>query len=308
MMYCKHCGASLESATKFCTACGKSVQEEPERSSLPAEPKSHASLWFKSLLLLIALIIGTFLTTTLLTEDVTDTVKDQLQAIRNGQITEAYYAFASKKFQETTSLEAFSDFMKKHSAFSESKSIHFKERNVNDDIGTLEGTITAHNDKKIQVEYKLIKESEKWKILSIRIEDLTNVSTSNSPKNQKRPPQPTQLNPASLLSFNQFVLSNTFSPSGIVGPSSTLFKVDSGDIYLNLHVTGADTKSKIRVIFKHIDSQSTLNPITTHAVNDGDSILSFVFSPPEQGWPKGNYRIQASSANGVKGSFDFHVE
>lgn len=287
-MYCKHCGKEIE------------TQETIAPGHQQAATKKTSPLWFKTLLGAVVLIFVALLIKTFLTEDLTDTVEGQLKAIKQGNFAEAYYAFSSKKFQEATSLEAFMDFIKKYPAFSENKSIQFKERNVNNDVGTLDGVMTTNHDKKILVEYKLVKELDQWKILSIRLEHAAKNSHDQTGK-------PSRSNVGSLK-FSQLVLGNTLSPLGLVKAPAHTFKANSGDIYLNLYITEAVAGTPIRVNFEHLDSHSSLNPATTRTSNEGDAILSFVFSPPKNSWPKGSYRIEASAANEIKKSVEFTVE
>jgi len=292
----------------YCKHCGKDTEEPVTSTDLPVETKKTMPLWFKSLLGLVALTISALLLNTFLAEDLTDTVKSQLKAIRQGDVAEAYYAFSARKFQEATSLEAFNEFIKKHPAFSENKSIQFKERNVNNDVGTLESVMITNHDKKMLVEYKLIKESDKWKILSIRLEDTGKSSVIEGDNTHKQVAKLDQSGQINSLKFSQFVLGNSLSPLGLVKIPTHRFKADSGDIYLNLYVTDAVAGSPIQVFFEHLDSHSALKPVTTRTASDGEAILSFVFSPPKGSWPNGNYRIKASSTNEVKESVEFKVD
>lgn len=291
-MYCKHCGKEIE------------TQETVAPDHQKTTTKKTSPLWFKTLLSAVALVFFTILIMTFLTEDLTDTVEGQLKAIKQGNLAEAYYAFSSKKFQQATNLEAFKDFIKKYPAFSENKSIQFKERNVNNDLGTLDGVMTTNQDKKTPVEYKLVKESDQWKILSIRLEHTDKPSARNN-NDQIGKTSPSDVG---SLKFNQLVLGNTLSPLGLVKTPAHTFKTNSGDIYLNLYITEAVAGTPIRVNFEHLDSHSSLNPATTRTSSDGDAILLFVFSPPKNTWPKGSYRIEASAANEIKNSVEFTVE
>lgn len=284
-----------------CKHCGKD-SEEPISNSQQGKPKT--SFWLKSLLCLIALIITILLIDSFVTEDLTDTVKNQLEAIKKGQIAEAYYEFSSKKFQEATSLEAYQEFIKKHPAFAENKSIQFKERNVDNDIGTLDCIINTNHHQKIAAEYKLIKESDQWKVLSIRLE--AGIAPLKHHKKQLTASE--QANHPSPIKFHQFVLGNALSPLGLVKQPAHTFKADSGDIYLNLYVANATLGEQIRVTFTHLDSQSVLNPVVTRTLNNDEAILSFVFSPPKSNWPKGHYRIEAKSTYNNKGLVDFIIE
>lgn len=292
-MYCKHCGKDTE---------------EPIASSSPDQSITKKSMpaWFKALVCVVALSIGALLTSTFLTEDLTDTVKSQLKAIRAGELSEAYN-YTSKKFQEATPFESFSAFIKKHPAFAENKSIHFKERNVNNDVGTLDSVMITHRDKKMIVEYKLIKEAGTWKILSIRLEDV-NKNLAENDSNYNKQIKFNLADQKNSLKFSQFVLGNSLSPLGLIKTPSQAFKSNAGDIYLNLYVKDATAGNPVQVFFEHLNTHSTLNPVTTHTTSEGEAILSFVFSPPDGQWPAGDYRIKASTTNNNKASIDFKID
>lgn len=285
-----------------CKHCGKDSEEPVASTNQQPETKKTMPLWFKSLLGLVGLVAGILLLNVFLTEDLTDTVKHQMKTIRQGQIAEAYNDFSSKKFKEATSFEAFDEFIKKYPAFSENKSIQFKERNVNNDVGTLDCVMTTKNDKKMLAEYKLVKESDRWKILSIRLEDMGN----GSPIEKGNTSNLKHSNQISSLKFTQFVLGSSLSPLGLIKTPASKFETDSGDIYLNVYVSDAIAGTPIRLTFEHMDSQSILNPVSTRTTSDGEAILSFVFSPPNSSWPKGNYRIKAS-ANETQDSIEFKI-
>lgn len=172
-MYCKHCGKALEPQDNFCQHCGQSASgnKSVHKSSMQKAPPNHTPFWFKALLCIIVVILGAFILTAFLSEDLIDTVEDQLKAIRNGQITEAYYDFTSQQFQNATSLEQFHEFIKQYPAFADNRHIHFNDRNAHDDGATLDAVMTTSGGQKSLVKYKLVKQSEKWKIFSIKIQD-----------------------------------------------------------------------------------------------------------------------------------------
>lgn len=308
-MNCKHCGTTLDSQAKFCPKCGYSLSENQNDSHTD---QSHSTLkspwWFKALLCFVVIVICGSVFMALLSEDITDTVEDQLKAIRKGEISEAYHNFTSKRFQDSTSFDIFEQFVHKYPAFSENKSIQFNDRNVNDHIGILETILITTNNEHIPVEFKLVKEADKWKILSLRIED-HNPNPSSQPTSistsQQIPFQEDSTNP---IRFTKFVLGNSVDNKGFVKNPMTAFEKNVGDINFNLYVSNVNQDTSIEIALQHVDSQSSLKPVTTRVSPPGDSILSFVFSPPKIGWPVGTYRIQAQTQSGVKESFDFKVE
>lgn len=167
-MLCKQCGGELQQNFLYCPKCGQKIEKTNE---IPDRPQKYSPLWFRFFIALV-LVVGVFaLMFELSSEDLTDTVEKQLKAIRQDQMTEAYYHFTAKSFQEATSLEHFKDFIKNYSFFSHNRSVRFIDRNVNNDQGSLEAVLTPADGKDVQVQYRLIKEDGRWKVLSIRLED-----------------------------------------------------------------------------------------------------------------------------------------
>lgn len=170
-MLCTKCGARVEGGYKFCPSCGAqlpSSQETPP-SSPQTVKKKPVPLWLKILagLLVIALIGVT--AGILFTESLVDVVDHQLEALHKDDINKAYYAYTSKAFQEATSLDDFKEFIKAYPIFLTAKSTHFTQRSLKDNVGILKGNLTTGERTKVPIEYKLIKEDGKWKILGIRL-------------------------------------------------------------------------------------------------------------------------------------------
>ena len=169
-MNCKNCNAQIDDNAKFCPSCGHSVAVVPQASHEGSIPK-----WFKWLLGIIALLgaIGLFLV--MGSEDITDTVEDQLKAIRENKIPEAYYNFTSKEFQAATPLDKFKEFVKAYPVLSENKSVRFIDRKSDESVGTLDAVILTKEGKEVNVQYRLVldKGNGKWKIQSVKFEDLS---------------------------------------------------------------------------------------------------------------------------------------
>lgn len=174
-MLCKNCGADLGKDAKFCSNCGRKVEE----SAKEPETSRGTPLWFKIIVGLFALgllLASLFL---YLHEDVGAPVEGQLKAIQEDKITEAYYNYTSKEFQEATSLERFRDFVKEYPLFSNSSSVRFIERNVGETLGTLYAVISSLG-KDFLVQYRLIKDGDKWKIASIVLEDASEANRKSA--------------------------------------------------------------------------------------------------------------------------------
>lgn len=164
-MFCQQCGENLNPDYHYCPKCGNQI------ISLVDTSKQTSPLWFKIFLSLILLSGALVVFVEFSSEDLTDIISKQLNDIRQDRITEAYYNFTAKSFQEATSLEHFRNFIKNYPFFSQSRSIRFIDRTVNNDQGILEAMLTTSEGTEKQVRYHLIKEGGRWKILSIRLEN-----------------------------------------------------------------------------------------------------------------------------------------
>jgi TM2 domain-containing membrane protein YozV len=119
-----------------------------------------------------AILVYIFLLITLVmyaTSGMTDTVFDQLNAIKSGDMNKAYYSYTSKAFQKETSLQDFKQFINHYESLKNNKDARFKERNMMDGQGVLKGTLESDDGVIIPIEYYLIKEDNVWKIIQIQI-------------------------------------------------------------------------------------------------------------------------------------------
>lgn len=161
-MYCPHCGSQVGAANQDCPVCHKDMLlQEPQIE------KKSTPLWLTITVFgLIAAILYTG-TLYLLTEEVESPVEGQLNAIRENRITESYYEYTSKEFQENTSFDAFKAFLKAHPQLAEITAITIHETESNSDAATIEGVLSFADGSETPVQYTLVKEEGSWKILGI---------------------------------------------------------------------------------------------------------------------------------------------
>jgi hypothetical protein len=100
------------------------------------------------------------------TSGIVSTVKEQLSALRSGDIVAAY-SYTSQDFRAATSLDDFTSFIKEYPALNNNGDTTFTTREIKNGEGILKGTLTSKDGNKTAVEYHLIKEKGEWKILSI---------------------------------------------------------------------------------------------------------------------------------------------
>lgn len=113
-------------------------------------------------------------------------VQEQIYAIKRGDINDAY-AFTSKQFQQVTSLDQFKQFINANPTLKNNKSVSFSQRSVENGLGYLSGQLTAFDGTISPVRYKLVKENEDWKILSIEFDAAGITNQASETNNQIKP-------------------------------------------------------------------------------------------------------------------------
>lgn len=169
-MYCEHCGTQIEGESKFCPECGKSSSNDPIRPQTPPPPKPEPIrprrrwwlwlLWVIFALLAMLYWVGS---SVVMPQDI---ILGQLESMRDGKLTEAYYEYTSKEFQKSTTLEVFKTYVKESAVLKNVKSFLVEDETEEGDRSTIRGFIVAEDGSSIEVVYKLVLEEGKWKIIS----------------------------------------------------------------------------------------------------------------------------------------------
>ena len=435
-MTCSQCGATVDAHYKYCPSCGAPLLFEGKEPLLPPNSPSEAlktsqpirkrkmPLWFKIITTLAVIALIGVTAGILFTESLVDVIDHQLKALHRKDTNSAYYAYTSKEFQKTTSPEEFQEFVETYPILTNNQSAHFSQRSIEHNIGTIKGNLTSATHVKIPIEYKLIKEKGKWKILSIKFLKPEMLETAESAISQelnkdvkeqlegiksgqitdvykdvfskefqdtttldafqdfvKRYPilsrydnfnfsravtrkgvgiVSVQLNmgeqtafikyylikegegwkiwsmrilsnaeeekPADLtkktlatptlptpsisipsqMTFTDITLGTKLDARGNVKNPSTIFRADSGEIYVNVEIQNGVIGETVHLNFQHLESHSSI--LTKAPIEEqGDSMVVSVFSPPIGGWPKGDYQLIVSSSKFTK-TINFSIE
>lgn len=233
-------------------------------------------------------------------KDLIQIITLQLKTIQEGNLEAAYRNFTSKEFQAATSLEQFDEFVRNHPPLLENKSSEFGKVFFDNSIGNVNGTLTASDGSLNNVEYSLVNQNGSWKILQMKVfpakarpagikSGLTDVKSSS-------------------FSFSKIVFGSSMSPAGYVIDPTTVIKSDTNKLYINLYVQGGVAGTVVKIQINDIDTNSSLPPISTTLQQDGDAVVSFVFNPPLEGWPPGNYQAHVTSSTGVSNEYNFTVQ
>jgi Domain of unknown function (DUF4864) len=231
------------------------------------------------------------------TSFLTKIISDQLEQMKQKDLYAAYEDFTSLRFRESTPFDSFARFVDQNSIFTDNQSIAFGDLTFNNNVATLLVVLTAEEKRHEKVEYDLIKEDEGWKILSIKI-------VNNAPQAKKKHPKEVINN---KLVFDKIDVGTEVNLSGQITNPSTKIKSSASEIFATLFVKEGVTGTVIEVFFEHIDTGSSLPPVTKTLKDNGNSHISLVFSPPKEGWPKGKYLLKAKASSGQKTKFEFEI-
>lgn len=177
-MQCAKCGNEVDSNEKCCHVCGAELHRAGEEAAShdqstdlprPLVGKKPMPLWFKALIFISFLALIGVSAGLLFTESLVDVADKQLEALRRGDIDEAYKEYTSKAFRQVTSLEQFQQYVAKHPILMNYHSVLFNQRTIKDQLSILRGRLTNVDHSSNPIEYRLIKEEGKWKVLSLKL-------------------------------------------------------------------------------------------------------------------------------------------
>lgn len=232
------------------------------------------------------------------TRDLIDSIQNFLTAIRTKESAKAYTQMTAAHFQEENTIKDFDEFLQKHSELAQATSASFEKLMFNNNIATFAVVLILTDKKVVPAEFDLIQEDDKWKILNIIV-----YPTKELPSETKK--EKGEIEP---IEFTKAILGTEVNDDGEIANPTTTFKPNTKDIYVNLYVHNGVAGRKFELVMRHVESGSNIPPVHASVIEEGDSVLSFVFSPPPKGWPSGNYQIKASSDSNVFKTFMFKVE
>lgn len=235
------------------------------------------------------------------TQPIKEVIMGQLSALKEHDYKKAYEAFTSKDFRKETSEEEFKNFLKRNPVFLTFKTIKLPKFMVDNNVVTLSGTFVSDDNQEFDIEYDLIEEDNTWKIIGLRINPKSKIE--NKEKESKK-----SENDSSAFAFNDIAIGTEIDHDGkVIDPKKHLDK-STNDIYVNIYYLNGEKGTKIDLQLNHLESKSRLEPVSTTLQKNGDSHVTFVFSPPHYGWPSGLYHLNASSSEGDEQSFEFELK
>lgn len=127
--------------------------------------KDHTAFGIKIVSVLFLLMFGVFALSFWSKSSEEKIIEEQLEAIEENRLTEAYYSFTSKEFQTATSLEDFKKFIRNFPLFSEDSEVTFDPATK---PGEFHLTLKS-DDEAMHLTYTLLKEGEVWRIKGIEV-------------------------------------------------------------------------------------------------------------------------------------------
>jgi len=96
-------------------------------------------------------------------------IEDQMEALRAGDISRAYYIYTSSEFKTSSSLEDFSSFVNRYAVIAKNKTVDVTSTSRKENAVIFRGTLTSTDGQKLDVEYDLVKENDEWKIQGMQL-------------------------------------------------------------------------------------------------------------------------------------------
>lgn len=159
-MFCSSCGKPLPDGAQFCESCG---------TKMGTDPSSRMPNWMKVILALLAIGLLYALFQLGTTSQPQSVVEDQINAIRNEQLTEAYYNYTSKEFQEATPLDKFKEFVRAFPALTKNSTATFDEPQKEEEGQSIKAELMSADGEKTLLRYHLLEDDDKWKIINIKV-------------------------------------------------------------------------------------------------------------------------------------------
>lgn len=215
-------------------------------------------------------------------------VSNLLSALREGKLQEAYDLFMADDFKKITSLQEFKQFVKSSPFLQASQKVRLYDRAVlnNKSIVKME-FIQNSGDNSEVVEFDLIKEGNKWKVIGIKILDLSPDDTME------------ELNRQEGLDASLEIL----SPARIVHGSYQI-KKSASNLQAILTIEKAWEGEKMDVRLTHLESGQVLLEKIIPMEKSGTVSLPLFIKAPEGGFATGKYELLLSG-RGDKHSFLF---
>ncbi len=225
-------------------------------------------------------------------EKIKQLIDDQFKALRADDLSKAYYAFASKQFQEAASFDAFQKYVSRHPELGNNKEAQVIDLSFKPAYVSAAVVAEGLSGDKNTYQYRLIRENNQWKILSIKMfRDQDDVRKNQNP-----------------LEISKVQMGTEIGLDGIVTDPKVVFSPQDKEITVNVYIQNGNRGDQVEAVLEHAKSNSSIPPVTAVLDKPGESVVNYVFTAPSQGWPTGKYRLHISSPSGESKVVEFDVK
>lgn len=250
----------------------------------------------KIILGLLVVIVAAVISYVYINGGVASVVKQQLEAIKSGDIATAY-ALTSKAFQQQTSLDAFSDYLNKYPILKNYEDITFTEKSVGTEEGSLKGILVSNDGSQLEVVFTLVKEEGKWKVQTL------NVSAAGIGTNEETASTEAISGP---LSIHALLVSDSADADGYVTDSKATLSKSADKIYATVQIVSPDGTGKVDATLVEPDG-TKVGPVTAVITKAGNIMKAYAFARAGNKWPTGNYTLNVNLSSGATKTINFSV-
>lgn len=204
-MFCPSCGTRIPENAHFCPNCGTAIEPANGQTNAPGNggnatfnpsnippaptappvmnaaqaapaapaaltvaPKKRSRVW-QVLKWLAIFIVGVVALALFATSDLVDVTEQHMSALRNGDIAEAY-ELTSKQFRAATPFNAYQQFVASYPIMADHEEFSVGNRVFEGDTGSVEGTLTSKKNGVANIEFRMVKEGDVWRIQGFNLE------------------------------------------------------------------------------------------------------------------------------------------
>lgn len=245
-------------------------------------------------------------------------IEGQLQALQDGNIPRAYQNFTSEAFRKATTLDAFRAYIKDFPMLTQKGELDFKDPVFDKGTSIIEvhlNGVTASTE----LEYTVGIEDDEWKVWGVKVlKQLAKVPSATTPEavgdpanvtvSQTKQAEDGKDAPNGPLEISRIDIGGRQDINTPKTNPLYILKANQGDIYVNLYIRRGIFGTKIELQMIHLDSGTKIPSISTTLQQDGNLMVSFVFTPPLAGWPTGHYLLTSTASTGAQRTLTFSVE
>jgi hypothetical protein len=106
----------------------------------------------------------------------------------------------------------------------------------------------------------------------------------------------------------EIMLSAQADAKGVVAEHQSKFPTSVAEIYGTALISGAKKGQGVTTELFYMTKNLSVLTSTDNLPNDGEVTLTFAFPKPSNGWPKGDYKLVISIADGATKTVTFQVK